>query len=102
MKTTLFIGAGASKSFGHPTTKEFMDIANKANLPIPYTEVRQYVASQTGDENVDIEKILGELLDFYKFYQSLDEKESYKKWLLLKTNHVGSNEVLMKRTDDVR
>jgi hypothetical protein len=87
MRTILFLGAGASKPFGYPTTSEFLEIAEKKGLPNPFGELVQVLKAKR--RILDIETVLWELEDVELTIKLLDLNGSYKKYLFREQNLLG-------------
>jgi NAD-dependent SIR2 family protein deacetylase len=84
-KIMLFLGAGASKPFGYPTTRDFIEISNKelAGKHPLYNEILSFFRSQRKLELIDIEIILWELDKLEKGINFIEEPETFKKWFFV-------------------
>src|SRR4030042_6456059 len=84
-KTMLFLGAGASKPFGYPTTRDFIEISNKelsGKYPL-YNEILSFFRSQRKLELIDIEIVLWELDKLEGGINFIEEPETFKKWFFV-------------------
>lgn len=75
---TLFLGAGASKAFGYPTTKEFIELSDKQfssnNL---YRDITTFLKKRSV---FDIEEVLWELDKLLDGFNVIQEDNTFKKW----------------------
>jgi len=92
MSVMLFLGAGASRAFDYPTTVEFLKIA-KENIHNTRTfdYVVQFLEGRDGPNNIDIEKVLWELTDFYNCFTTIEEQGGFKKWMFFDNNLLGDS-----------
>ncbi len=81
MKVTFFTGAGASAIFEFPTTKEFMDKANKVIGFDPYIDVREFITTKL--DVVDIEEILFKLKALKDFCIDSKDYDKIQYWYFL-------------------
>ena len=99
MSGVIFLGAGASKAFGYPTTVEFMETAKQRSLPDPFKEIVNYI--QPKRKTVDIEMVLGDLQDLQSAIQELRVPGHFKEWLFLQSGHVGNPNQLVQYSRNI-
>jgi hypothetical protein len=97
MSAILFLGAGASNALGFPTTKEFMQDANKMTYGEVYNEVVDFCKKKYASQVVDIEQVLWELKDFDTWFDSLSRDDAYRRWLMLTASTVGNPRLLKEK-----
>lgn len=86
-KVSFFLGAGASKAFGYPTTVEYLDVAKKKFRDDElWQAAMEIIPTIRKGEIVDIEVILQELEDFENYFNEILKKNSFKKHYLFGDN----------------
>lgn len=85
--TAIFLGAGASRAFGYPTTVELVDkidsVTHKREL-LGHTV--EYLRNKSNSKIVDIESILWELDDLQNWIQELKSKDKFKREYIYHSN----------------
>lgn len=81
----LFLGAGASRAFGYPTTVEFLK-----NLKVPHYEFFEQVVDFIKNdikEQPDIEKVIWQLENMKEYIESGNEEKWFKNKYLLRSGN---------------
>jgi hypothetical protein len=91
MAHMIFLGAGASKAFGYPTTLDFYAKAKKVvGSSGLFRNFESFVATKGPAIKVDIEVALWELEDLERTLKSFAVDGSFKEWLFFRNNSLGS------------
>jgi len=87
---SLFLGAGASRAFGFPTTVEFMDDVKEK---VPHQDFFDAVVNSINNsvdkqQSLDIETVLSEIEDFEEHAKDLFDNKRFKRTYLLESGQI--------------